>query len=361
MWIVFRADASIRIGTGHVMRCLTLADDLRARGARVHFVCRELPGHLIDEVERRHIPVFRLPLGESGREDIDWSVDADETERCLRDFGPPVDWLVVDHYGLDHRWERRLGPLAKRLMVMDDLADRKHCCDLLLDPNFHPHLEERYRHLVPDRCRKLLGPEYVLLRPEFRRAREQLGRRAVREGRVRRVLVFFGGSDPTHETMKALDALERFDPASLEIEVDVVVGQANPMRDLVFRRCEAMERVQYHCQVDYMARLMVEADLSLGAGGATMWERCFLGLPSAAVVVAENQSAAVKAVSDFGAVWNLGWHEDVKTNQIADILNRAVSSPDALRAMSERAVRLMGGDERHAVHSVAQAMTEVQA
>ncbi|MGZ0087104.1 UDP-2,4-diacetamido-2,4,6-trideoxy-beta-L-altropyranose hydrolase [Caldibacillus thermoamylovorans] len=348
MNILFRVDSSFAIGTGHVMRCLTLARMLKEAGCAVYFAMRVGVGDLCDEVESRGFPVFRLtydgPL--SQEMDAQWTIDV------VRGFPQPIDWCIVDHYELDRRWEENVKAYVRRVMVIDDLANRPHECDILLDQNYYRQAQQRYHGLVPSSCRLFLGPKYLLLRPEFEEARQSA---PIRNGQVRRLLLFFGGSDPTNETEKVLQALRdlHFTP----VKVDVVVGKANPKRSKIQEMCLEMN-INYHCQINYIAELMAEADLSCGAGGVTMWERCFLGLPSIVTIVAKNQRQSVKDTAEYGAIWNLGWHGDVKVSDYADILNRAISSPDELAYMSEKALELLGNKEKYMVHPVVQAILE---
>lgn len=347
MKVVVRSDASVQLGAGHIMRCLALAGELRSEGARVSFICRELPGDLCGLVEKKGYPVRRLP--ESGRlpegkpdqddysrGDLSPAEDAVRTIAVLEKDGG-ADWLVVDHYSLDSRWESQMRPLVKNIMVIDDLADRPHDCDLLLDQNLCKDMETRYQGLVPAHCRKLLGPGHALLRPEFRAARKILRER---DGRVRRILVFFGGSDPADQTSKALEAIRRLNRP--DISVDVVVGDSNPARDRVREKCSRLPNTAYHCQVENMAGLMAAADLAIGAGGTAAWERCFLGLPAVVLVVAQNQDQAAAAVAAAGAVRNLGWHDKVGAESLADAVEELLRNPGALREMGEKAVKLMG-------------------
>ena len=230
--VVFRCDASILMGSGHVMRCLTLANELREQGADITLICRKHPGHLFDLIESSKHRLLRLPfaatsatgklahahwLGATQEEDSKQTVEALKTiER--------VDWLVVDHYALDVEWEAAIRSYTKHIMVIDDLADRVHDCDVLLDQNLHrAEMETRYEKLIPPQCKKLLGPKYALLRPEFKKARSNL---KVRDGSVKRIFVFFGGSDPTNETGKALQAIQQL--GRTDIAIDVVVGSTNP-------------------------------------------------------------------------------------------------------------------------------------
>jgi UDP-2,4-diacetamido-2,4,6-trideoxy-beta-L-altropyranose hydrolase len=344
---VFRVDASFTIGIGHVMRCLTLADELRHRGAGVMFVCRELTGHLVPIIKGKGYPVVRLP--QPGTEciatpedvlhaswmGVSWMLDAAETIAAMGETKP--HWLIIDHYAIDRRWEEEIRPHVGQIMVIDYRADRPHDCDLLLDQNLYQAMESRYDNLTPATCKKLLGPTHVLLRPEFAASRKTLRRR---DGQVRRVLVFYGGVDSTNETGKALQALAGI--ADRLFEVDAVVGGGNTHKEEIQRFCEAHVGFHYHCQVDDMAKLMAASDLAIGGGGTTTWERCFLGLPTIAMIVAENQTKTTVEVARKGAAFCLGYSKDVDAIQLARAIENALANPAALRAMSENAMLLMG-------------------
>jgi UDP-2,4-diacetamido-2,4,6-trideoxy-beta-L-altropyranose hydrolase len=333
--IFLRADASFSLGSGHVMRCLTVAEALAATGADISFICRDYPGNLCDVIAQKGYRVFRLdatpPLDSAqGKEE-----DARKTARILGEAGGGR-WLVVDSYALDASWESHQRRCADRIMVIDDLADRRHDCDLLLDQNLYHDMEHRYDLLVPAGCRRLLGPRHALLRKEFIAARRDLRKR---DGVVRRILVSFGGSDPTGETEKALEALRRLDAG---LEIDVVFGANNPDRERLTSLCADIPSCTAHCQVSNMAELMAAADLALGSGGATTWERCYLGLPSITVVVAENQLQLNIAAAEAGITWNLGWSSEVTSDTMAEAIAAALRAPAVLTEMSARAFALMG-------------------
>lgn len=325
MTVAIRTDASVEIGTGHVTRCLTLANELRERGADVEFVCREHPGHLCGSIELAGYRVNRLPPPGAARAQgspahghwlgVSQDVDARET-RSILGKGKRLRWIVVDHYSLDESWETAMRSVADRVMVIDDLADRRHDCDLLLDQNYYRDLESRYDGLVPSGCRKLLGPRYALLRREFIELRRKLRNR---DGAVRRILVFFGGTDPTNETAKAIQSVAALNRP--DIEVDVVVGESNPNRDQIASVCGATRGFRFHCEIHNLAELMVLADLAIGGGGATTWERCYLGLPTIVLVLAKNQRRAMVDLAEVGAIINLGDAGDVTTGILIDTLN----------------------------------------
>lgn len=365
--LVFRVDASRAMGSGHLMRCLTLAQALRSRGANCRFICRAHPGHLIALVQAQGFEVVTLPAADvpatsastSGRAQYDaWlgepaARDAQQTIEHLSagasdtsDLSDMPDWLVVDHYAIDAGWESMVRPHVRRIMVIDDLADRVHDCELLLDQNFYRDMASRYDGLVPAHARLLLGPGQVLLRPEFIQARQQLRHR---DGQVRRILVFFGGSDVTHQTKKALQAMQALD--SIEaggIAVDAVIGAATPepYRAELQALVDALPGARLHCQVSNMAELITQADLGIGAGGAAMWERCYLGLPTLTVTFADNQVRTTEAAASLGAITYLGRcnASDAPAFTASDYqraIAAALAAPQALQHQSATALALV--------------------
>jgi UDP-2,4-diacetamido-2,4,6-trideoxy-beta-L-altropyranose hydrolase len=339
MKVCFRTDASTNMGTGHVLRCLTLADQLRHIDAEISFICRQMPGNMIEYIKEKGFSVHLLQPNAADHS-MNPEFDARYTLEILQEQGL-IDWLIVDHYSLDCQWENQMRPYTLRIMVIDDLANRAHDCDLLLDQNLFSNLEIRYDSLVSSHCLKLLGPKYALLRPEFREARHRLRER---KGKVERILLFFGGSDPTNETEKALKAIQLLNRSDLF--VDVVVGHANPHRNKIEQLCSQHHHLHYHCQIKNMAELMTQADFSIGAGGSTTWERCYLGLPAITVVVAENQLETTMAVAGTGAILNLGWHEQVKAHDLSQGIDCLLEDSTNLNLMSANAVELMG-DRTH--------------
>ncbi|MGB7399891.1 UDP-2,4-diacetamido-2,4,6-trideoxy-beta-L-altropyranose hydrolase [Castellaniella sp.] len=323
MKVFFRADASLQIGTGHIMRCLTLADTLAAKGAECHFICRDHPGNLIDLVRRRGFQVHALPVeadwvsSEGGLAHAawlgsDWQTDAQQSECVLKDA--QCDWLIVDHYALDSSWESALQPYYQKLMVIDDLADRHHACSLLLDQNWHgdktPH---RYDLLLPPNTVRLLGPQYALLRPEYAQLRSLM---PPRDGLVRRVLVFMGGSDPTNQTAKVLRALSR--PDLSWIVVDVVIGANHPDPTGLVALAENRPGTILHTGLPSLAGLMARADLMISAGGSTTWERMCLGLPCLVISIADNQTPIQTTLMLAGFGRFLGEMDQVDCGKVAD-------------------------------------------
>lgn len=338
--IVFRADASLEIGTGHVMRCLALADELRRRDAACEFVCRELPGHRADEIRHRGFDVHVLPppTNPHGWLGVPAALDEMETRAALGDR--PVDALVVDHYGLDAAWEAALRPAVNRIMVIDDLADRPHECDVLLDQNLG-RLPGDYEGRVPAWCTLLCGAEFALLRPEFAALRPRsLERRD--GGGLRSILVTLGGIDKDNATGRVLAVLGGADLPQ-QLVVTVVMGSRAPwLENVQAQVAELPFRAEVVVDVDDMAQRMAASDFAIGAAGTTSWERCCMGLPSALAVLADNQAFLCRELAAAGAAFDLGAPEVIEQT-LPPILVRITSEPTALGTMSAAAAAVCDG------------------
>jgi UDP-2,4-diacetamido-2,4,6-trideoxy-beta-L-altropyranose hydrolase len=345
MRVAIRADASAQIGTGHVIRSLTLADALRSRGATVSFICRLLPGHLCDYLQSRGYVTTQLP-----QEPLSYQDEAAET--IARIGRQKLDWLIVDHYDLDRRWESEMRRHADRVMVIDDLADRGHDCELLLDQNFFTDAGTRYRPHVPGDSLQLLGPRFALLRPQFAAARAKLRKR---DGSVQRALVYFGGSDPSGETARALRALQKVGPT---LGVDVIVGPHNAEKGAIERIVKESRGWRYFSYVEEMAELMSEADLFIGTAGSATWERCCLGLPSLVITNADNQVEPIANLAANGVLLHAGHADQLTERQLGDVIAELIAAPARLKSFSSKSMRLVDGKgaERCADHLAPQAL-----
>lgn len=315
------------------MRCLTLADALKAADVKVSFICRELPGNLKDYIAQKGYQVSSL----SFTEDITSEADAELTLAILKKIPGSISWLIADHYGIDAKWESILRNHVKKIMVIDDLANRHHECDLILDQNYYPDMEQRYSNLLPTSCQKLLGPGYALLRIEFIQARKKLSQK---DGNVHRILISFGGSDITNETEKTLLALQML--ARPNVHLDVVVGKANPHKHTIKRICSESPNVTFHHQISNIAELMLQADLAIGGGGTSTWERCFLGLPTLTMITADNQIETTEALAKVGVIWNLGLATMVTPESLLKVLQKIMGEPHVVREKSLAALKIMG-------------------
>lgn len=340
--VAIRADASLLIGAGHVMRCLALADGIARQGGQVHFLTRRHVAHLGDLIESKGHVVHWLDDAEPALElegygkwlGVTQAQDAQAAARVLRQVRP--DWLVVDHYALGRAWQSPLRPWVGGILVIDDLADRNHDCDVLLDQNYFRD-SDRYRGRVPPHCIQLLGPRYALLRSEFQRLRDQS---RVRDGSVRKILVAFGGMDLANHTGRFLAALP---PRNDGCFMDVVIGGGNPQRALLQSLCMARSDFQLHVQSDRMAELIDAADLVVGASGSSNWERFCLAAPAIAVAVADNQEPVLRDLEQDGLVLGVSRESPDQVGDCVNLVEYALHQPAMLRGLSERAAKLVDG------------------
>jgi UDP-2,4-diacetamido-2,4,6-trideoxy-beta-L-altropyranose hydrolase len=351
MRIAIRVDASTQIGMGHVVRCVTLAEVLRKQSAEVIFICRSQSGDCIDWIRDSGFTVLVLPhMAEMLLHNQLTLEDAVSTQQLLHAHAP-FEWLIVDHYEIDHNWESMMREFVRHIMVIDDLANRQHDCDLLLDQNFYLNYERRYKGLLPKHCKTCLGPSYVMLREEFYSLKNHLRQR---DGAVKHLMCFYGASDPTGETLKAIPAIQALNNASLH--VDVVIGNANPAREQIAAMCIELPGFTYHCQTNRMAELCAQADIAIGAGGSANWERAFLGLPSLVTITADNQTETTHAICSVGGAWLLGEARDIDESAITAALQEGIHSPERLQNISRTALSIMSIDGVYGAHGVVRTM-----
>lgn len=359
--ILIRCDASIEIGTGHVMRCLNLARSLRQREILVVFLCRELHGDLRELIRKEFEVVSLKEITESSKssyiDPLETSVstwlgcsqrqDADDCIEAIRhsELGP-IDWLVVDHYGIDHTWEKIMYDYIDstqgsppKVLVIDDLANREHYADMLVDSNRQgSDAKELYAKLVSPQCRILLGPTYAPIDQLY----GQLQPVAPVRNRIQRVLVFFGGVDHANFTAKILMVLK--EPDFENLSVDIVLGPKAPHYAMIAEIVRCCPRMQLYSGLGSMAGLILRADLAIGAAGISSWERAALALPSIVMAVADNQQESMKTLIESDAAVGI----DLRTArdpdaQVSKLLRRFKAVPELLPRLSEGAMQLGDG------------------
>jgi UDP-2,4-diacetamido-2,4,6-trideoxy-beta-L-altropyranose hydrolase len=326
------------IGTGHLMRCLTLASALREEGATCIFICRAHSTSLTGLVRKQGFTLHELPQAieplTSDCLGVAKLQDAEETKNVIQGLPDVPDWLIVDHYGIDEEWERELRPFVKRIFVIDDLANRPHDCDVLLDQNVINN-QQMYKLLVPKYCYLFVGSDSVILRPEFIQYRSKIQKRRLC---VERLLIYFGGADICGLTSMTLEAL--LETRLLDTEIDIVIGKLSCEYEKVIKICEkySSNKVRLYEDLPHLAELMVEADLSIGTGGITTWERIYLSLPSLVISSSENQIPILLKLDELGLICYVGhafnYNKRLLSQEINAFLNQA--SPDKLNAMHMR-------------------------
>ncbi|MGE7836041.1 UDP-2,4-diacetamido-2,4,6-trideoxy-beta-L-altropyranose hydrolase [Viridibacillus arvi] len=287
MNIVFRADASNLIGSGHIMRCLTLASELKKHNHEISFICKKMEGDLVDLIKDNNFIGYSISNSK-------WEEDAIETINILEKINP--DLLIIDHYSIDIKWEKKVSSFVSKILVIDDLANRQHHCDYLLDQNYYVQENERYKNLLNENTIQLIGAEYALLRNEFTENKKGLFKK-----NIKNFFVYFGAADISNETQKVLSALIEISKG-FEITIDVVIGYSNNNKDELYGICTKYPFINIHKQTNEISKLMVKSDISIGAGGSTTWERCCIGLPSIVIPVASNQVLPMEELSKAKAI-----------------------------------------------------------
>ncbi|MFZ9786505.1 MAG: UDP-2,4-diacetamido-2,4,6-trideoxy-beta-L-altropyranose hydrolase, partial [Ilumatobacteraceae bacterium] len=314
MRVVFRVDASAEVGFGHLSRCINLAEVLRSRGNEVLFICRDDEAKSFRALEDRLFATVLLPMLTVG-EPVNQQEDAQQTIQALQ--GERPEWLIVDSYTLDKNWERLMRPHVAKIAVIEDLSGREHDCDLLLDQNYSERSASSFEKFVPNTCELLLGPRFALIGEQFRRLRE-LKSKPTPE--LKRIFVFCGGSDPQNLTQQVINEISCSELSN--VAVDVVVGAQNK----TFDREAALKlnsNIEIHDASGEFARIMSIADLAIGAGGTTSWERMCLGVLSIVVSIAENQISACEKLGRDGLVTYLGAQPSLKPGAIKNAVIEA--------------------------------------
>lgn len=327
---VFRADASIEIGGGHVVRSLVLADTLAERGWRCLFATAPATTSVVPALAQSGHELIELPKLSGG----------DEANAIGEGVRGHADWLVVDHYERDATFHHACRPWARRILVLDDLADRDHDCDLLHDP-LPGRIPEDYAGRVPARCRMLLGPSYAPLRPAFAAARNAALERRQRIATPERVLIGFGTVDASNLTARALEGLRL---AGYTGHADVVLGAAAPHLRAVAASIDVLPfSIALHTSTPDMAALMTAADLAIGGGGMTAWERCCLGLPAIVAVAAGNQRMSTETLNRLGAAAIIGETAEPTGKTVASAFAALSTAPRRLRSMAQAAAAICDG------------------
>lgn len=355
MLIGIRVDASIKMGTGHAFRMLTLARKLESNGHEIVFICRKLRGNLINFIkESFNVISLPEPEGEDTHNihcahgnwlEVPYQTEIAQVKNVVFHYlsslpQTKLDWLIIDHYAIDESFQVALKPLSCRILQIDDLADRVHDVDMLLDQNYYSLGESRYDAYLPSYTKRLCGPKYALLRDEFCESRKHLLKYTQRLSK-RKVVLFFGGIDWANETSKALRGLLSVDS---DDHLDVIVGVNNPHKQQLQTLCvENKARVTLHVQVKNMMDFFSDAYLYVGAVGATTWERCLLALPGIVCSVADNQTQLAKDLHEINGHFYLGLNTELSSQDYALAYKRIISQKKHLLNQSSICGELVDG------------------
>jgi UDP-2,4-diacetamido-2,4,6-trideoxy-beta-L-altropyranose hydrolase len=351
MKIIFRTDASLYIGNGHLVRCLNLARSLKKLNAECIFICRDFKNKLFENIRKENFKLILLPIVDSeinkkikiknessyfDRHKLNWQHDAEETIEALD--REQIDLLIIDHYEIDTKWEKKLRQYSKKIMVIDDLNNRNHDCDFFLNQNLGSS-EILYQELLPSKCKQFHGPKFALLNPIYSLSKLKLINRL---GKINRTLIYFGGSNDSIKLTEI--TIEIFsDPELINIKLDIVINSDIDGLFDIEKIASKRGLIEIHHDLPNLAKLMLNADLAIGAGGSTTWERCAMGLPSIIVVSAENQKLSSDNMSSLGAAYVFYPNKNLKT-QIKNSIIKLQKNINIYKNMSNQALSICDGN-----------------
>jgi UDP-2,4-diacetamido-2,4,6-trideoxy-beta-L-altropyranose hydrolase len=340
--LVFRVDSSSRLGFGHVIRCLNLADKLsESNKFEIVFISRSLAGSAINIIRDRGYKVCLISEKKDmlSKSTFDWKHDVDRTVEELIQLKPC--WMVVDNYEIDYQWHNRVRPYVSNIMVIDDMPNRKFDCDLLLDQTFGRKKSE-YASLVSENCKILVGSKFALLNAKFSALRESSKLRRRKHSRIKRVLISFGGSNNSIKLLSTiLRGIEYFDWSSPP-KIDLVLGHNIDPIDLIKIMLPTLD-IKIYKSVNNMQELIFNSDIAFGAAGISTWERCCLGLPTITIGISENQRDSIENVERVLGLYSIGCCEKVSIKDVNKALSLLVEDSTYYRNMIDSAFNICDG------------------
>lgn len=336
--ILFRCDASNLIGSGHVIRCRTLARQLKnINKNKVVFLCRQQKGDFIQilkeefeviELEKISKKDFLVSKNKNIYESWLGCSQKEDAKNCLATLKHKkynFDWIILDHYGIDQKWQSEFlngfsNNNKPKIMVIDDLANRSHEANIILNQNLiELKLKNPYQSLVPEYCINLLGPKYALLDSEYSKIHNNIKERVD----FKNVLIYFGAVDPKNFVEKSLRKL--LEANIPDLCIDVVISSYSKNYKKIKKISEENNNVKIHISLPTLVDLISKADFSIGAAGSTTWERVCLKLPTLVIATAENQINLAKSLANKRLIYLIGdWNTSQKKikNSLNFLINK---------------------------------------
>ena len=309
-----RVESNEKIGTGHLMRCLTIANSLRKMGNQVHFISKNMSKESKELLESNK---FSVNLLDYKRKKFDYEIDAKFTIEIIKKERKNSTFLIIDNYEIDKKWEILVKKFVKKIVVIDDLANRKHSCELLIDQNLNSDIKEKqYKKLTPKNCILLIGTQFAILRPEFYKLRKLTKTRT----KIKNILISYGGTDPTNETIKVLKALKNLNLKN--INTHIVSGNLNSKNKEIKKLSTELNKSKFYEYTKDIGKLMIKADIAFGGAGTTSWERCCLGLPAIITILSNDQKDIAESLEKNACGINLGFGKKIRVKDYENILRK---------------------------------------
>ena len=339
MNIVFRVDSSDIIGTGHVYRCLNLADQYKEHN--ISFICKNHNYNLIDKISEKY-KVYQLHLNSSKNIDLDittWlgesqTEDLNKTIDIIKSNNLIIDWLIIDHYAIDKIWEEGILNFVKNICVIDDFINRKHKCNILINQQIKDDDDAliKYKNIVNDDCKIYCGNDYLLLHPKYF---DYISFEKKYETHIKRVNIFMGGSDTHNITEKIIDICNNYNELNVnKLTYDVIIGKSNKNYENIKNKINNFNNFNIYYDLEFIGELLEKSDLCIGALGTTSYERCLMQIPSLCICLAENQKCVINKFIEANTIKYLGSIEESYENKIIEYLNYFNQNISELKNMS---------------------------
>ncbi len=339
--IIFRVDSSDVIGTGHVMRCLNLAEYYKNNN--IEFICKDLPFNLIENISKK-FKVNKLELKDYSKVTLNintwlgesWETDCKKTIDIIKD--KEIDWIIIDHYNIDYKWENMIKPYVKNIMVIDDYTNRKHDCNILLNQQIDVDLGKKlYKNIVNNDCKLLLGNKYIIFNKKFFDILKNLKKK----NELKRINIFMGGSDPNNITLNIIKICNNLNK-KLENKLifDIIVGKSNKYKDIISEECKKLKNFNYFYNLPFIGNILMKADLCIGAAGGTSYERCLLRKPTLIILTADNQYTVIEKFINAKVGNFIGTIKDNYNNKLIRKIKYYLIYPEKLLEMSENCKKI---------------------
>jgi UDP-2,4-diacetamido-2,4,6-trideoxy-beta-L-altropyranose hydrolase len=333
--VLIRVDSSSRIGTGHVSRCLRLAEELKLKGSRVIFLCADLPGNISSSISDLgfEIELFESPVHEGVMDSIEspWPtkaqiIDASRTSKWAKSKNTEV--VVVDQYALSELWESQLASNGFRVIALDDLPGKRHSSALVIRPGVSLAAFDTHDH--GGNFRQLAGPRYAMIPKEFCEARNFMERPNTSSSK--RVLVYFGGADESNASEQVVDGIIR--SGISECFIELVLGSGNSHFEVLSKKYEAVPNVTVHSSLSSLSEIISLCDAAVGAGGVSAFERAAAGLPAILFSLSENQIAVCTELASLGMAQYFGGFDSFDSDEFISRFSDFMQELPSLRETS---------------------------
>ncbi len=323
MYVAFRVDSSLEIGFGHISRCLNLANQLKEHGYKSIFVINsnnnlvtnliKKNNHIVKNLKIKKNKSYANSRGFKSWLKHSWQDDAALTIKKIESFS--ILALIVDHYALDYKWERKLRLLTDQIIVIDDLDNRKHDCNILVDHNYRTPSGDPYQQNLLRKSKKLIGLDYALIDPIYSKYKKQFQNK-----KIKNILVSFGGADKYSLTELIIDNLS--DKYFDNFKIKIVIGINNINEAIIKKKCRKFNNIKIYKAPKNLAKLLFNSDLVIGALGTSLWERMCVGVPSIVIASGEDQKLFAESLNKEGFIKLLGFADQINKVNVKSSLKR---------------------------------------